>query len=111
MDKIELKITRDCDAHGNGGTIVDHAAAILGNVVGNGPTVDAIVAAFQDAYGLHEVDGVPVTGYRNLAYRIQQHMTEVTTAYLKKTAIELVSQQVELQVEQTLGSLTIIDQV
>lgn len=111
MDKIEIKITRDCDAQGNGGTIVDHGAAILGNVAGNGPMVDAIVAAFQDAYGLHEVDGVPVTGYRNVAYRMRQHMTEVTTAYFKKTAIEAVSQQVESQVEQTLGSVTIIDQV
>ena len=111
MDKIEIKITRNCDSQGNGGTVVDHAAAILGNVAGNGPMVDAIVAAFQDAYGLYEVDGVPVTGYRNVAYRMRQFMTEITTSYLKKTAIETVSQQVQTQVQQTLGTVTIIDQV
>ena len=111
MDKIEIKITRNCDAEGNGGTVVDHAAAILGNVANNGPVVDAIVAAFQDAYGLHEVEGVPVTGYRNVAFRMRQHMTDVTTAYLKKVAVSQVSNQVDQQLSQTLGTVTIIDQV
>lgn len=115
MDKIEIKITRGCDADGNGGTVVDHAAAILGNVANNGPLVDAIVAAFEDAYGLHqiEVDGEmqPVSGYRNVAYRLRQHMTEITTAYLKKMAIAQVSGLVDQQVGQTLGSVTIADQV
>lgn len=111
MDKIEIRITRNCDAEGNGGTVVDHAAAILGNVANNGPVVDAIVAAFEDAYGLHAVDGVPVTGYRNVAYRMRQFMTEVTAAYLKKTAITQVEQVVGQQLDQTLGSVTIVDQV
>jgi len=111
MDKIEIRITRGCDAEGNGGTVVDHAAAILGNVANNGPVVDAIVAAFQDAYGLHEVDGVPVTGYRNVAFRMRQHMTDVTAAYLKKVAVSQVSNQVDQQLNQTLGTVTIIDQV
>lgn len=111
MDKIEIKITRNCDAQGNGGTVVDHAAGILGNVSNNGPMLDAIVAAFEDAYGLHEVEGVPVSGYRNVAYRMRQFMTEITTNYLKKTAIQQVSQQVETQMQHTLGSVTIIDQV
>lgn len=115
MDKIEIKITRGCDADGNGGTVVYHASAILGNVAHNGPLVDAIVAAFQDAYGLHqiEVDGeiVSVSGYRNVAYRVRQFMAEITTAYLKKTAIAQVSGMVDQQVGQTLGSVTIVDQV
>ncbi len=111
MDKIEIKITRNCDADGNGGEVVDHAAAILGDVAGNGPVVDAIVDAFEDAYGLHEVDGVPVSGYRNVAYRMRQHMTEITTSHLKKRAIEQVGAQVDQQVGQTLGTVTIVDQV
>jgi len=109
MDKIEIKITRGCDADGNGGTVADHAVAILGNVAGNGPLVDAIVAAFQNAYGLHEVDGEPVSGYRNVAYRMRQHMTDITTAYLKTMAIQQVSHAVDSQVGQTLGNVTIVD--
>lgn len=115
MDKIEIKITRGCDADGNGGTVVDHAAAILGNVAGNGPVVDAIVAAFEDTYGLHqiEVDGEmqPVSGYRNVAYRMRQFVTEITTAHMKKRAIEQIGAQVDQQAGQTLGSVTIVDQV
>jgi hypothetical protein len=111
MDKIEIKITRNCDADGNGGEVVDHAAAILGNVANNGPLVDAIVAAFQDAYGLHEVDEVPVSGYRNVAYRMRQHMTEIVISYLKKTAIAQVDAAIEQQVGVTLGNVTIVDQV
>lgn len=110
MDKIQIIITRGCDADGNGGTVVDSAAAILGNVANDGPLVDAIVAAFQDAYGLHqvEVDGqlVAVTPYRNVAYRMRQYMTEITTAFLKKMAIAQVSGMADQQVGQT-----ILDQV
>ena len=109
MDKIEIKITRNCDADGKPGEVVDHAAAILGNVANNGPLVDAIVAAFQDAYGLHEVDGVPVSGYRNVAYRMRQHMTEIVTSYLKKTAHAQLDAVVDQQVGATLENVTIVD--
>jgi hypothetical protein len=113
MDKIEIKITRDCDAEGNGGTIVDHAVAVLGNVASNGPMLDAIVGAFQDAYGLHQVeaDGVitPVTGYRNVAYQMRQYMTEITTGYLRKLAIAQAEAAVNQHVSETLSNLTIVD--
>lgn len=36
MDKIEIVITRGCDAEGDGGTVVENAGALLGDVVGNG---------------------------------------------------------------------------
>jgi hypothetical protein len=109
MDKIEIKITRGCDEHGIGGTVADHAVAVLGNVANNGPMLDAIVGAFQDAYGLHEVDNVPVGVYRNVAYRMRQFMTEITTAYLRKLAIAQAAAAVDQHVQETLGNLTIID--
>lgn len=86
MDKIQITITRNCDAQGNGGTVVDDVAAVLGSMPDGTPIVDALVAAFADAYGIHEVDGVPVSGYRNLSYRCREFMTNVVASYASKTA-------------------------
>jgi len=61
MDKITITITRGCDAQGVGGSVVDNAAAVLGSMPDGTPIVDALVAAFADAYGVHEVDGEPVS--------------------------------------------------
>lgn len=110
MDKIEIVITRGCDAEGDGGTVVENAGALLGDVVGNGPMLDAIVAAFAAAYGVYEVDGVPVSLYRNLTYRVRTHITEITAAFLRKQAIEQFTEQVDSHVDATLGSVMIIDQ-
>lgn len=109
MDKITITITRGCDAHGNGGSLVDNAAAVLGSMPDGSPIVDVLVAAFADAYGIHEVDGVPVTGYRNLSYRVRQYMTEVVSAYASKTAMEAARIQAQAAVAQALGSVQILE--
>lgn len=115
MDKIEIKITRECDVNGNGGNIVDHAAAILGAMPGGTPIVDVIVAAFSDAYGLHQVeaDGESklVSGYRNVSYRLRQHMTEIVSAYAQRQAQQQAAQQAGAAVSAALGNVTILDQV
>jgi hypothetical protein len=113
MDKIEIKITRNCDELGNGGEVVDHAAAILGSMPGGPAIVDAIVAAFAEAYGVHEVnvDGEmqPVSGYRNVSYRLRQHMTEIVSAYAQQQAQLAAQAQAQATVNQALGSVTILD--
>jgi hypothetical protein len=113
MDKIEIKITRDCDALGNGGEVVDHAVAILGSMPGGPPIVDAIVAAFTEAYGLHqvEIEGEmqPVSGYRNVSYRLRQHMTEIVSSYAQRQAQQAAAAQAQAAVSQALGSVTILD--
>jgi hypothetical protein len=109
MDKIEIKITRNCDAEGNGGEVVDHAAAILGEMSSGVPIVDAIVAAFADAYGMHEIDEKPVSGYRNVAFRMRQHMTDVVSAYAQRQAQQAAQAQAQTAVNQALGSVTILD--
>jgi hypothetical protein len=113
MDKIEIKITRNCDESGNGGEVVDHAVATLGSMPGGPPIVDAIVAAFAEAYGVHqvEIDGEmqPVSGYRNVAYRMRQHMTEVVSAYAQRQAQQAATAQAQAAVNQALGSVTILD--
>jgi hypothetical protein len=113
MDKIEIKITRKCDEQGNGGEVVDHAAAILGSMPGGPPIVDAIVAAFAEAYGVHEVnvDGEmqPVSGYRNVSYRLRQYMTEIVSAYAQRQAQSAAQAQAQAAVNQALGSVTILD--
>jgi len=113
MDKIEIKITRNCDSRGNGGEVVDHALAILGSMPSGLPIVDAIVAAFEESYGVHEVeiDGErqPVSGYRNVAYRIRQHMTDVVSAYAQRQAQAAAQAQAQAAVNLALGSVTILD--
>jgi hypothetical protein len=115
MDKIEVKITRNCDADGNGGEVVDHAAAILGTMPNGTKIVDAICAAFAESYGVHqiEVNGrpEPVSLYRNVAYRVRQHMTEIVSAYATRQAQAVASQQAQSAVDAALGSVIIVDQV
>jgi hypothetical protein len=113
MDKIQITITRNCDSQGVGGTVVDDASAVLGAMPDGVPILDALVAAFADAYGLHqvEVDGElqPVSGYRNLAYRCRQYMTEIVLAYAAKTAAQAAQQQAQAAVAQALGSVQIVE--
>lgn len=113
MDKITITITRGCDAQGNGGFVVDNAAAVLGSMPDGTPIVDALVAAFADAYGLHqvEVDGElqPVSGYRNLSYRCRQYVTEIVAAYASKQAAAAAQAQAQSAVAQALGSVQILE--
>lgn len=109
MDKITITITRGCDTQGNGGSVVDNAAAVLGSMPDGTPIVDALVAAFADVYGIHEVDGEPVSGYRNLSYRCRQHMTEVVSTFAAKTAAAQAQAMAQAVVAQALGSVTILE--
>jgi hypothetical protein len=115
MDKITITITRNCDADGNGGDVVDYAAAILGSMPDGPPILDAIVAAFSEAYGVHEVeiDGKmqPVSVYRNVSYRLRQYMTEIVSAYAQRQAQQQATQQAGAAVSMALGNVTILDQV
>lgn len=109
MDKITITITRGCDAAGVGGTVVDNASAVLGSMPDSTPILDALVAAFADAYGIYEVDAVPVNGYRNLSYRVRQYMTEIVGAYASKAAAATAQSQAQAAVTQTLGSVQILE--
>lgn len=109
MDKIQIIITRGCDAAGAGGEIVDNAPAVLGSMPDGTPIVDALVAAFADAYGVHEIEGEPVSGYRNLSYRCRQFMTEVVASYAAKTAAAAAQTQAQAAVAQAMGSITMLE--
>jgi len=109
MDKITITITRGCDAQGAGGSVVDNASAVLGSMPDGTPIVDALVAAFADTYGIHKVDGEPVSGYRNLSYRCRQFMTDVVASYAAKTAAAAAQSQAKAAVDQALGSVQILE--
>lgn len=109
MDSIRITITRGVNPDGTGGTVVDDATAILGAMPDGTPIVDMLVAAFADAYGIHEVDDAPVSGYRNMAYRCRQYMTEVVTVFAAKTATAAAQSQAQAAVTQALGSVTILE--
>lgn len=109
MDKITITIIRGCDAQGNGGSVVDNASAVLGSMPDGKSIVDALVTAFADAYGIHEVDDKPVSGYRNLSYRCREYMTGIVSAYVSKTAAEQAQSQAQAAVAQALSSVTILE--
>lgn len=115
MDSIRIIITRGCDEAGQGGTVVDDAAAVLGSI-GNTPVLDALTASFVDAYGLHQVadengDMQPVTPERNMTYRIRMFATEIVTAYMQKVAAEQARQQAVQQAGAALQAVTIVETV
>ena len=109
MDSIRITITRGLNPDGTGGTVVDDATAILGAMPDGTPIVDMLVTAFADAYGVHRVDDVPVSGYRNLAYRVRQYMTEIVSAFAAKTAASAAQSQAQAAVSQALGSVEILE--
>jgi len=110
-DQIKITITRNCDASGIGGTIVDEASAVLGLFADGSPILDVIAAAFAEAYGLHEVEQVPVSPLRNVSYRLRQYMTEIVAAYASKTAASQAATAASGQVANALSKITIIDTV
>lgn len=119
-DSIRIIITRNCDETGNGGEVVDNAAVVLGSI-GEMPVLDAIVAAFADAYGIHEVPDtssdaeegatVPVSGFRNVTYRMRLFATEIVTAYMQKIAAAQAREQAGQQAGAALASVTIVEDV
>lgn len=108
MDSVQIVIRRGVNADGSGGTIVDDASAVLGSI-GDTPILDALVAAFEDAYGLHEVDGQPVSGFRNVSYRMRQFSTEIAVAYLQKVAAEQARTAAGQQAAAALAAVTIVE--
>lgn len=115
MDSIRIIITRDVNADGTGGEVVDNAAAMLGSI-GETQVLDALAAAFADAYGVHEVadengNFQPVSGYRNMTYRMRQYATEIVTAYMQKIAAEQARIQAGQQSSAAMSAVTIIEDV
>jgi len=115
MDAIRIIISRDCDAQGQGGTVVDDAAAVLGSI-GQTKVLDALVAAFADAYGIYEVDDgegnlTPVSPERNMTYRMRMFATEIVTAYMQKMAAEQARQQAGQQTQAALWATTIVENI
>lgn len=109
MDSIRITITRNVNSDGTGGTVVDDATAILGAMPNGIPVVDMLVAAFADAYGIHTVDDVPVSSYRNMAYRVRQFMTEIVSSFASKTAAAAAQSQAQAAVAEALGSVQILE--
>ena len=113
MDSIRIIVTRNCDENGHGGTVVDSAAAVLGSI-GETPVLDALVAAFADAYGIHQIDDgegnlTPVSGFRNVTYRMRLFATEIVTAHMKKVAAEQARTQAGQQAGVALAAVTIVE--
>jgi hypothetical protein len=113
MDSIRIVITRGCDELGNGGTVVDDAAAVLGSI-GEAAVLDAIVAAFADAYGTHQIDDgegnlTLVSGYRNMTYRMRMYATEIVTGYMQKVAASQAREQAGQQAGAALSAVTIVE--
>lgn len=113
MDSIRIIVTRDCDENGNGGEVVDNAIAVLGTV-GQTTVLDALTAAFVDAYGIHQIDDgegnlTPVSGFRNVTYRMRLFATEIVTAYMQKVAGEQARQQAAQQANVAMAAVTIVE--
>ena len=116
-DSIRIIITRDVDENGQGGTVVDDASAVLGSI-GDTKVLDALVAAFEDAYGIHEiVEGegedetrTPVTPFRNVTYRMRMFATDIVKSYMQKTAAKQAREQAGQQSDAALSTVKVVEQ-
>lgn len=123
MDAIQITIIRDCKADGTGGTVVDDAVGILGALPDGTPIIDALAAAFADAYGVvelptgnkitneagEEVDEMVPAPMRNISYRMRMFGTEIVAGWASKTAAKTAQEQAAAAVNATLAEVTIID--
>jgi hypothetical protein len=113
MDAIRIIIKRDCDENGEGGTVVDDAAAVLGSI-GETKVLDVLVDAFEDAYGVYEVDDgdgdlTPVSPERNMTYRMRMFATEIVTSYMQKMAANQARQQAGQQAGAAMTAVKIVE--
>lgn len=88
-DKIQITITRGCDADGNGGEVADNPAVVLGELPDKTPLLDAIVLAFAESYPIAMVAGekpedpqVPsMTPIRNVSYQLRLFINNVVDGW------------------------------
>lgn len=124
MDAFQIIIRRGVNPDGSGGTVVDDATAVIGSLPDNTPILDAMVAAFADAYGVHQVptgntvqdaegndvpEMAPVSGYRNVVYRVRLYVTELIQAYASKQAAAAAKLQTDAAINQAIDGITIVD--
>lgn len=118
MDAVRIIITRGCNADGTGGTVVDDASGILGTLQDGTAILDAVCAAFADAYGVYRVPAPteedpdatePVSLYRNLSYRLRTHATEIVTGYLSRQAAAVAAAQAAEQSAAAMAAVQVVN--
>lgn len=88
-DKIQIIITRGCDADGNGGEVVDSPFVVLGELPDKTLLLDVIIQAFADSYPIAMVDGenpedpkVPsISMIRNVSYQLRLFINNVVDGW------------------------------
>jgi ribonuclease I len=111
MDSVRIIITKDCNQDGTGGTVVDDATSVLAPLPNGTSLLDTITAAFQDAYGIHTVEDVPVSLYRNFAYRVRMFVTEIVTGYVSKLAAQQAAATAQQTAQNAMAAVTVINNV
>ena len=117
-DMVQMILVQGCDADGVGGTVLDAPKVIIPN-----GKLNEVMAAFQDAYGLHKIDNeafnagqpeseenprqVPVSAARNLTYRVRLYVQEIWAAYGKKLAEAQARAAAEAAAAATMGQLQV----
>lgn len=123
MDAVRIVITRGCNADGTGGTVFDDASGVLGSLPDGAPILDALAAAFAEAYGVVETptgkiltndDGVAVpemrpNPWRNISYRMRVFATEILSAYAQDQAKRVAAEHATAAVDATLAAVSIVD--
>ena len=116
MDAIRIQIIRDCDPKAKGGTVVDDAFAVLGDLPDGSPLLDATLAAFADQYGVHSYpdpenpeEEVTVSLERNFSYRLRSFATEIVKGFVAKQAAEAARAQAEQQAQDATDAVAIVE--
>lgn len=84
-DKIQITITRGCDANGVGGVVADAPTVVLDTLPDGTPLLDVILLAFADSYPIAMIPGatpadpqIPsMTTIRNLSYQLRMFTNNV----------------------------------
>lgn len=123
MDAIQIIIKRDVNADGTGGTIIDNATGVLGALPDGTPVLDALAAAFGEAYGVvelptgnkvkneqgEEVDETAPAPFRNISYRMRLFGAEVLSGYAQNQARKLAAEQASQAVSLAESTVTIVE--
>lgn len=125
MDSVRIILTKDCDENGDSGKIVEDVVTILAPLPDNSSAIDALVAAFADAYPFETYDNPKFDSeqpesdtnpaklahapYRNFTIKLRKYSEEIVKPFLKKAMQKQLDAQAEAVAASVFGGVTVID--
>lgn len=103
-----MVITTGTDDSGNGGTVLDDAVVIVGNLQNGTPVLSAMCAAMAWKFGVNDESGKELTPVRNLMYRMRKFGTEVLSEYAMQMSVKAAAEAAAASSNEVINAVKVI---